>query len=90
MRNLRPCPNNERYCIPTGGLFGLATNAQYFSELIAWTGFAIMTSGPNGYFILCVSLVNLIPRSAVTHQWYINKFDNYEMLNRYKLVPGVW
>ena len=91
LRNLRPCPNDVRYCIPKEGLFQYCTNAQYLSELLAWSGFALMTFGPNGLFILLVSLVNLVPRSAMTHQWYINKFGNeYEMLQRYKLVPGVW
>ena len=90
-RDLRPCPGDERYCIPRDGLFHYVSSAQYFAELVCWSGFAIMSWGPNGLFILCVSLVNLIPRSAVTHQWYIEKFGNeYIQLNRQRLIPGVW
>lgn len=91
MRELRPCPNGERYCIPTGGLYDYVTSAQYLCELCMWFGFA-MASGfrVNGLFILCVSLVNLVPRSIANHEWYLSKFDSYEALGRARLVPKVW
>ena len=34
MRNLRPCPNGQRYCIPHGGLFEYVTMGSYLSELL--------------------------------------------------------
>merc|ERR1711968_188355 len=78
LRELRPCPDGERYCIPHEGLFSQATCAQYFAELVAWLGFGLMSSGPNGLFIFTVSLVNLVPRAAATHAWYVDKFgDDY-------------
>jgi 3-oxo-5-alpha-steroid 4-dehydrogenase 1 len=90
MRNLRPCPNGQRYCIPHGGLFEYVTMGSYLSELWCWLGFAIASSGPNGAFIFLVSLVNLVPRSHATHQWYLEKFPEYESLGRARLVPGLW
>merc|ERR1712039_383967 len=74
MRNLRPCPNGQRYCIPHGGLFEYATQAVYFCELWSWLGFALISCGPNGAFILVVSVVNLVPRAITSHQWYLSKF----------------
>ena len=68
-RTLRPCPGGARYCIPHGGLFEYVTAGNYLAELWMWMGFAIMSWGPNGAFIFLVSLVNLTPRSAATHQW---------------------
>lgn len=91
MRNLRPCPDGARYCIPRGGLFEYVTMGHYLSELWGWLGFAIASWGPNGAFIFLVSLVNLVPRSAATHQWYLDKFgDEYLQLQRARLVPGIW
>ena len=90
MRVLRPCPGGARYCIPQGGLFDYATAAHYLSELWMWLGFAVMFGGPGGMFIFLVSLVNLVPRSAATHSWYLSKFDNYASLERARLVPFLW
>lgn len=91
LRELRPCPGGARYCIPTDGLFPFATCAHYFVELTAWFGFFLMSCGPNGLFIFLVSLVNLVPRSVATHDWYLAKFgQEYADLGRKYLVPGVW
>eukprot|EP00440_Ansanella_granifera_P029366 gb/GFBE01031894.1/.p1 GENE.gb/GFBE01031894.1/~~gb/GFBE01031894.1/.p1 ORF type:complete len:284 (+),score=18.54 gb/GFBE01031894.1/:1-852(+) len=91
MRDLRPCPGGERYCIPRGGLFEYATQAVYFCELWAWLGFLLMSCGPNGAFIFLVSLANLVPRSISSHEWYLRKFgEDYASLNRRYLVPFVW
>lgn len=74
MRELRT-PGGPRYSVPYGGLFdwpwGGATCAHYLAELWAWLGFWLLSCGPNGAFIFCVSLVNLVPRAASTHAWYL-------------------
>eukprot|EP00940_MAST-03C_sp_MAST-3C-sp2_P001374 g1374.t1 len=91
LRNLRPCPNGERYCIPHGGLFDYATCAQYTAELLMWFGFWAMSAGPNGAFIFAISVANLVPRAHSTHMWYLEKFgDAYASLGRDRLIPGVW
>jgi len=91
MRELRPCPGGQRYCIPRGGLFEYSTQAVYFCEIWAWLGFFLVSFGPNGAFILLVSLANLVPRSVSSHRWYIEKFGaQYENLNRTMLIPFVW
>uniref|UniRef100_A0A6U3TPW4 3-oxo-5-alpha-steroid 4-dehydrogenase C-terminal domain-containing protein n=2 Tax=Ditylum brightwellii TaxID=49249 RepID=A0A6U3TPW4_9STRA len=91
MRTLRPCPNNARYCIPHAGLFQYVSAANYLSELIMWAGFAMASWGPNGAFIFLISVANLIPRSASTHQWYLEHFPGeYELLGRVRLFPGIW
>ena len=59
----------KRYSIPRGGLFEYASSAQYFCELWAWAGFAMLSAGPNGAFIFFVSLGNLVPRTMRTHTW---------------------
>ena len=57
-----------------GGLFEYATQAVYFCELWTWCGFALLSSGPNGLFILLVYLANLVPRSKASHAWYLETF----------------
>ena len=90
MRELRPCPGGARYCIPHGGLYDYVTMGGYTSELLAWLGFAIASWGPNGMFIFLVSLGNLVPRAATSHQWYLDTFPEYAGLGRARLVPFVW
>ena len=58
---------------------------------IMWAGFALASGlAMNGWFIFGISLVNLVPRSAANHAWYLAKFDGYGDLGRAKLIPGVW
>ena len=72
-------------------MFELATCAQYTAELWAWFGFTLLTRGPNGLFILLVSLANLVPRSVTTHNWYLERFGGeYEALDRAYLIPSVF
>lgn len=90
MRELRSTPG-PRYRIPRGGFFEYATQAVYFCELWTWLGFFLLSWGPNGFFILFVSMANLIPRSVASHNWYLEKFgDEYAVLGRKYLVPFVW
>lgn len=90
LRSLRDSTDGPRYRIPVGGLFDYATCAQYFAELVAWLGFAIMSWGPNGAFIFIVSLVNLVPRSVRSHHWYIAKFGEQYPAERAYLIPFIW
>lgn len=93
IRNLRTgAPNEPRYKIPKGGFYDYCIAGAYTVELIAWFGWA-MTSGfgPNGLFIFFVSCFNLIPRSAVTNQWFVDKFgDEYTQLELKNIIPFVW
>jgi 3-oxo-5-alpha-steroid 4-dehydrogenase 1 len=81
LRNLRSkdptATREERYKIPRGGLFKFVSCPQYLTELIAWTGFALMTWSPGGLFILGISAANLIPRAIETHRWYKGHFEDY-------------
>lgn len=90
MAELRSAPG-PRYKIPHGGLYEYATQAVYFCELWTWLGFFLLSWGPNGAFILLVSLSNLVPRAKATHEWYLEKFgEEYAALGRKYLVPFVW
>jgi len=93
VRNLRTkdeVARGERvYRIPTGGWFRWVTNAPYTSELLLWTGFALFTWSPAGFYILAISAANLVPRAVATHRWYVEKFPDYPK-DRKVLIPFVY
>lgn len=93
LRNLRTREEIDRgekvYRIPRGGGFGLVTSPHYLGELMAWIGFATLTWGLPGVFILTLSAANLIPRAIENQRWYRERFDDYPRSRRI-LVPFVW
>lgn len=92
MRNLRPLngivTEAERYKIPYGGMYKYVTNAPYLGELIAWTGWVILSWSPSTLPALLISLANLVPRALEQHKWYQKKFPNYPK-DRFALIPYV-
>ena len=76
------------YRIPRGGLFEYISNQSYFTELVAWSGFALCTWSLGGVFILAISAANLIPRAFATHKWYLEKLEDYPK-DRKVLIPFV-
>jgi len=92
VRNLRdPRAANSRggdYRIPYGGLYRYVSSPQYLGELIAWSGFSLMTWGLPGLMILLISAGNLVPRAFATQRWYREKFPEYPA-ERKALIPHV-
>jgi 3-oxo-5-alpha-steroid 4-dehydrogenase 1 len=90
LRTLRTRDEVERgervYRIPMGGLFRWVTNASYLSELVFWSGFALLTWSPSGVYILAISAANLVPRAFSTHRWYRERFADYPKERRV-LIP---
>ncbi|KAF7729419.1 hypothetical protein EC973_004398 [Apophysomyces ossiformis] len=75
------------YFIPHGGLFEYVSCANYLSELIEWTGYAIAAwpSAPALLFVAATA-ANLMPRARHTHRWYQQKFEDYPR-NRTAIIP---
>ncbi|MBF6180174.1 phosphatidylethanolamine N-methyltransferase family domain-containing protein [Nocardia otitidiscaviarum] len=90
VRNLRDKndPGATEYKIPYGGGFRFVTSPTYLGELIAWTGFAILTWALPGVVILLITVGNLVPRAFATHRWYREKFADYPA-ERKALIPFV-
>ena len=90
MRDLRTNkPGEPRYKIPYGGLFTYVTNATYFTELVAWAGFALMTLNPGGLMTFLFSCGNLVPRAFQSHAWYKKTFGDEYPKERRVLIPFV-
>ena len=77
------------YRVPHGGLYRFVSSPSYFSELTAWSGFALCTWSLAGVFILAISAANLVPRAVETHRWYKARFPDYPPQRR-ALVPFVF
>lgn len=77
------------YRIPQGGLFRFVTNPSYFTELVAWAGWALATWSLAGVYIFLISAANLIPRAVSTHRWYRERFPEYPS-DRRVLIPFVY
>jgi 3-oxo-5-alpha-steroid 4-dehydrogenase 1 len=90
LRNLRK-PGDTGYKIPHGGMFEYVSGANFFGEIVEWSGFAIACSAgekswlPALCFALCTAM-NIGPRALQHHSWYLKKFDDYPP-DRKALIP---
>ncbi|MEE6465353.1 hypothetical protein FKM82_006532 [Ascaphus truei] len=76
LRHLRK-PGETGYKIPRGGLFEYVSGANFFGEILQWSGFAIAGwSLPGAAFAIFTALV-LTSRAQQHHQWYLEKFEDY-------------
>jgi 3-oxo-5-alpha-steroid 4-dehydrogenase 1 len=64
LRNLRKYPGDTEYYIPKGGMFKYVSGANFFGEIVEWSGFAMAC----GFSIPAVSFAlstafNIAPRA---------------------------
>lgn len=82
--------NDTGYKIPRGGMFTYVSAANYFGEIVEWTGFAMAS----GWALPCVAFAvftfaNLFPRGYKHHQWYLHRFSSYSSLKRKSVIPYI-
>jgi hypothetical protein len=81
---------SDRYRIPTGGAFEYVSAANYFGEIVEWTGFAIACGGTlHAAAFALYTFSNLAPRAHAHHAWYKNSFPGYPA-RRKAIIPFVW
>lgn len=87
LRNLRK-PGETGYKIPHGGMFRYVSGANFFSEILEWTGFAVAMGGalPGVTFAACTA-ANIGPRALAHHRWYLAKFKDDYPKDRKALIP---
>lgn len=79
----------QGYQIPRGWLFEYISCPNHFSEILEWTGFAIVAwSMPAASFAIW-SFCNLVPRALNHHTWYAEQFSDYPK-QRKAVVPFIW
>jgi steroid 5-alpha reductase family enzyme len=80
----------QRYSIPRGGMFEYVSCANYFGEILEWTGYAIASASWAGLAFALYTFCNVGPRGYHHHLWYASKFEDYEKFNRKAVIPFVW
>lgn len=73
IRHLRK-PGDTRHYLPQGGMFRYVSCANYFGELVEWTGFAILTWSWAGAVFALWTFANLAPRARKIHERYSQEF----------------
>ena len=86
----RAVAGGVRYKIPRGGAFELVSCANYFGEILEWTGFAIAAWSLPALAFALFTFCNLAPRAHHHHQWYLDKFREDYPRQRRAVVPFLW
>jgi hypothetical protein len=81
-------PGETGYLVPRGGFFRYISCPNHFSEIIEWSGFALMTWSLPALAFAIWTLINLMPRALHHHKWYKETFADYPP-NRKALLPFI-
>ena len=90
IRNLRK-PGDTAHYLPRGGMFRWVTSANYFGELVEWTGFAILTWSVSGAVFALWTFANLAPRAARIYDGYRQEFpDQLDTRTTKRILPFIF
>lgn len=90
IRNLRK-PGDTRHYIPRGGMFCYVSSANYFGELMEWTGFAIASWSWAGAVFAWWTFANLAPRAVSLQRRYAAEFgDEFTRLKLKRIIPFIY
>ena len=74
IRNLR-APGDTNHYLPQKGMYKYVTSANYFGEILEWSGFAILTWSTAGAVFLWWTCANLVPRANSIYKKYKVEFE---------------
>jgi 3-oxo-5-alpha-steroid 4-dehydrogenase 1 len=90
IRHLRKSDDSKHY-IPMGGMFKYVSSANYFGEILEWTGFALLTWSPAGLVFAIWTCANLIPRANSLYKKYVEEFgEEFTSLKRKRIIPFIY
>jgi len=90
IRNLRK-PGDKAHYLPRGGMFRWVTSANYFGELVEWTGFAILTWSVSGAVFALWTFANLAPRAARIYNGYRQEFpEQLDTRTTKRIIPFIF
>ena len=90
IRNLRK-PGDTAHYLPRGGMFRWVTSANYFGELVEWTGFAILTWSMSGAVFALWTFANLAPRAARIYNGYRQEFpEQLDTRTTKRIIPFIF
>ena len=88
IRHLRQ-PGDTRHYLPQKGLYRYVTSANYFGELVEWTGFAILSWSAAGAVFAWWTFANLVPRANAIYHRYQQEFGT-QMGKRKRIFPFLY
>lgn len=90
IRHLRK-PGDTKHYLPKGGMYKYVTSANYFGEILEWTGFAILTWSWAGAVFAWWTIANLVPRAATIHAQYKREFaTEMKGKNVKRVIPFIY
>ena len=90
IRNLRK-PGDSAHYLPRGGMYKHVSSANYFGELVEWTGFAILTWSLSGAVFVWWTFANLAPRAARIYNRYEAEFGaEFTNEKRKRILPFIY
>lgn len=88
IRHLRK-PGDTQHYLPSQGMYRYVTSANYFGEIIEWTGWAILTWSLSGLVFLWWTVANLVPRANAIWHRYKEEFGD-AVGNRKRVFPFLY
>ena len=88
IRHLR-LPGDTRHYLPQKGFYRYVTSANYFGEIVEWTGFALLCSTPATWLFVVWTAANLVPRAAAIHNRYSEEFGD-AVGKRKRIIPFLY
>lgn len=88
IRHLRK-PGDTAHYLPAKGFYKYVTSANYFGELVEWTGFALLCSTPAAWLFVIWTAANLVPRADAIHKHYRDEFGD-AVGARKRVIPFVY
>lgn len=89
IRHLRK-PGDTRHYLPQKGMYRYVTSANYFGELVEWTGFAILTASPAAWVFVWWTAANLVPRANAIYHKYCDEFGTEAVGKRKRIIPFIY
>ena len=89
IRNLRK-PGDTRHYLPEKGFYRYVTSANYFGELVEWTGFALLTASPAAWGFVWWTAANLVPRADAIYKHYCEEFGKQAVGSRKRIIPYIY
>ena len=84
-------PGDTAHYLPRGGMFRYVTSANYFGEIVEWTGFAILTWSASGAVFALWTFANLVPRADAIYKRYAELFgDELRKERRKRVIPFIY
>ena len=90
IRHLRK-PGDTGHYLPKGGMFRYVSSANYFGEILEWTGFAILTWSAAGAVFAIWTFANLVPRADAIYQRYAEMFgEEFRRAHLKRVIPFIY